>query len=149
MRYSHCQPIRLCLVPPHPVKRAEPSFKHSTSKSAIAQQEHMQQPTASWSQLHVYFVCRKGPKIRFDGGVGGREVKAEPLFFSANSDLVLGTNQIIGIGYSKRSQAFEHQNVDLPRARVELRISDSKTDFVADALDARSELQCLDAAVLR
>jgi hypothetical protein len=80
MRYSHCQPIRLCLVPPHPVKRAEPSFKHSTSKSAIAQQEHMQQPTASWSQLHVYFVCRKGPKIRFDGGVSRREVKVEPLF---------------------------------------------------------------------
>jgi hypothetical protein len=41
---------------------------------------------------------------------------------------------------------LKHSNVNLPRTRVESRISDSRTDFVADALDARSESQCLDYA---
>lgn len=41
---------------------------------------------------------------------------------------------------------LKHSNVDLPRAQVELRISDSRTDFVADALGARFESQCLDYA---
>jgi|SRR5882757_5284504 hypothetical protein len=64
---------------------------------------------------------------------------AEPLFFSANVDLVLRTNQII-------QNDPKHSNIDLPRARVELHISDSRTGFVAVALDARSESQCLDYA---